>query len=66
MLVKIDIKAVNNQLEKLIERRSDVLFEEIPDVLKKDFSEFMLGQTITKKEEKLYYHYRDFLNWLGK
>ena len=66
MLVKIDIRAVNGQLRHLAERKQAVLLEEIPEVLQKDFENFMMNKTVTKRGDKYYYHYPDFINWLRK
>ena len=46
--------AINAQLEMLIERKTDVTLEEIPEYLKPDFSKFMAGKQWLKKEMMIF------------
>lgn len=66
MLVKVDIEEINRTLSSLVERKEDLLLEEIPELLRQDFSNFMYGQTITRRNGKIYYYYNDFLKWIWK
>lgn len=64
--MKVDVDAINAQLEMLIERKTDVTLEEIPEYLKPDFSKFMYGKTVVKRGETIFYYYHDFINWIKK
>jgi len=64
--IKVDVDAINAQLERLIERKTDVTLEEIPEYLQPDFSKFMYGKTVVKKDETIFYYYHDFIKWIKK
>ncbi|MEX2335966.1 MAG: hypothetical protein WD555_01690 [Fulvivirga sp.] len=66
MEVKVNIKEVNRQIEKLIERKQNVTSAEIPEILRDSFFKYMFGKTVQKKDNTIFYYYADFIRWVRK
>ena len=63
-LIKIDIRAVNEQLSRLVNNGKDVAIDEIPEQIREGFIKDIAGQTVYKKSGRIWVNYVDFLSWV--